>query len=403
MRDNDGENQPAATAGGQEDKQRAGAPSSPTQAGNFSLPRRPTKTMLVRNDVYVRMAETEMLSTRETTLRLRKTVTEKAKGMTGVLSLRVRVVIPLHPATLPALAWTNPCRLRVKLMKASPVETRLGDDAGGNGEAVRRGAGRDGGEVKGAEDPTVGAASEGKVADGDDDIPARESRDDAGDSNASGDRVIEDPATMDGASKEGADATVDADAEGKKRKVAGGDDAEPMLEPGDGVGGSNDYTAGSGTRADTAVGNRDNISPDGDQARGSTYEEKRETCDEKDKGEESSDGELPTHLQFLEEKLPRERHSKTKPEREAMIAAHVNVNNYVGPVLRKGYASWKSWEAGYEEYCRTHRVKYRVRTSKDVDEYNRKHNATEAQFHKYFANYRCKHGVYQEQRGSTLV
>ncbi|KAF1777506.1 hypothetical protein GQ600_6258 [Phytophthora cactorum] len=100
-------------------------------------------------------------------------------------------------------------------------------------------------------------------------------------------------------------------------------------------------------------------------------EEKRETCDEKDKGEESSDGELPTHLQFLEEKLSRERHSKTKPESEAMIAAHVHVNNYVGPVLRKGYASWKTWEAVYEEYCRTHHVKYRVRTSKDVDEYNR--------------------------------
>ncbi|KAF1779881.1 hypothetical protein GQ600_7176 [Phytophthora cactorum] len=80
-------------------------------------------------------------------------------------------------------------------------------------------------------------------------------------------------------------------------------------------------------------------------------EEKRETCDEKDKGEESSDGELSTHLQFLEEKLPRERHSKTKPARETMIVAHVNVDNYVGQVPRKGYASWNSWEAAYEEYC----------------------------------------------------
>ncbi|KAF1788951.1 hypothetical protein GQ600_19351 [Phytophthora cactorum] len=50
-----------------------------------------------------------------------------------------------------------------------------------------------------------------------------------------------------------------------------------MPEPGDGVGGSNDYTAGSGTRvdtgatrADTAVGDRDNISRDGDQAHGNT-------------------------------------------------------------------------------------------------------------------------------------
>ncbi|KAG6946472.1 hypothetical protein JG687_00016683 [Phytophthora cactorum] len=278
----------------------------------------------------------------------------------------------------------------------------LGDDAGGNGEAVRRGAARDGGKVKDAEDPTVGAASEGNVADGDDGTRARESRYDAGYSNARGDPVIEDPATKDVASKKGADATVDADAEGKERKIAGGDD-----EPGDGVGGSNDYTAYSGTRADTgathadtAVGDRDNINPDvdcapvrqinaqpiescygiEDDAKAPLYsphevnrstssscedEEKRETCDEKDK-------------------------------------AHVNVDNYVGQVPRKGYASWNSWEAAYEEYCCTPRVKYRVRTSKDVDEYNRKHNAnaTEAQLHKYFASYHCKHGVYQVRRGS---
>ncbi|KAG2942642.1 hypothetical protein PC118_g1372 [Phytophthora cactorum] len=359
--------------------------------------------MLVRNDVCVRMAKTEMQSMRETTLRLRKTVSVIAKGMAGKLSLRVRAVIPLPPATLPALAWANSCRLRVKLMKASPVETRvrfvlvdnvaemqtllllmlhlltlyylvgyytgktaqaLGDDAGGHGEAVRRDAARDGGEVNDAEVATVGAASEDKVADGDDGTPARESRDDPGDSNARGDQVIEDPVTKNDASKECADATVDADAEGKERKVAGGY-AEPMPEPGDGVGGSNDYTAGSGTRvdtgatrADTAVGDRDNISRDGDQAHGNTCapvrqingtvfllckrrkeraeqnvedrrstsssckdDERRETCDEKDKGEKSSDGEPPTYLQFLEEKLPRERHSKTRPEREAMIGA----------------------------------------------------------------------------------
>ncbi|KAG3190968.1 hypothetical protein C6341_g1472 [Phytophthora cactorum] len=272
--------------------------------------------MLVRNDVCVRMAKTEMQSMRETTLRLRKTVSVIAKGMAGKLSLRVRAVIPLPPATLPALAWANSCRLRVKLMKASPVETRvrfvlvdnvaemqtllllmlhlltlyylvgyytgktaqaLGDDAGGHGEAVRRDAARDGGEVNDAEVATVGAASEDKVADGDDGTPARESRDDPGDSNARGDQVIEDPVTKNDASKECADATVDADAEGKERKVAGGYAAEPMPEPGDGVGGSNDYTAGSGTRvdtgatrADTAVGDRDNISRDGDQAHGNT-------------------------------------------------------------------------------------------------------------------------------------
>ncbi|KAG6950661.1 hypothetical protein JG688_00014066, partial [Phytophthora aleatoria] len=344
MRDNDVENQPAATAGGQEDKQRAVVPTTQDEAHRSSADSVDVDT---KNDAR---AERRVCADGED----RDAVNAGDNGKTA---------------------------------------QELGDDAGGHGEAVRRDAARDGGEVKDAEVPTVGAASEGKVADGDDGTPARESRDDAGDSNARGDQVIEDPVTKDDASKEGADATVDADAEGKERKVAGGD-AEPMPEPGDSVGGSNDYTAGSGTRADTgatradtAVGDRDNISPDGDQARGNTCapvrqinvpsvqtsqgkgrakrgesklrlysphdvdrstsssckdDERRETCDEKDKGEESSDGEPPTYLQFLEEKLPRERHSKTKPEREAMIAAHVNVDNYVGPVPRKGYASWKS-------------------------------------------------------------
>ncbi|KAG2911849.1 hypothetical protein PC115_g12450 [Phytophthora cactorum] len=406
--------------------------------------------MLVRNDVCVRMAKTEMQSTRETTLRLRKDSSGDSEGYGGCSLAAGSGVDTTATNNAPSarldqlVSAARQVNEDVACRDTGKTAQELGDDAGGNGEAVRRGAARDGGKVKDAEDPTVGAASEGNVADGDDGTRARESRYDAGYSNARGDPVIEDPATKDVASKKGADATVDADAEGKERKIAGGDD-----EPGDGVGGSNDYTAYSGTRADTgathadtAVGDRDNINPDVDcapvrqinvpsvqtsQGKGRAKreeskvaplysphevnrstssscedEEKRETCDEKDKGEESSDGELSTHLQFLEEKLPRERHSKTKPARETMIVAHVNVDNYVGQVPRKGYASWNSWEAAYEEYCCTPRVKYRVRTSKDVDEYNRKHNAnaTEAQLHKYFASYHCKHGVYQVRRGS---
>ncbi|KAG3181966.1 hypothetical protein PC128_g14886 [Phytophthora cactorum] len=228
MRDNDVENQPAATAGGQEDKQRAVAPTTQDEAHRSSVDSVDVDT---KNDAR---AERRVCADGED----RDAVNAGDNGKTA---------------------------------------QALGDDAGGHGEAVRRDAARDGGEVNDAEVATVGAASEDKVADGDDGTPARESRDDPGDSNARGDQVIEDPVTKNDASKECADATVDADAEGKERKVAGGYAAEPMPEPGDGVGGSNDYTAGSGTRvdtgatlADTAVGDRDNISRDGDQAHGNT-------------------------------------------------------------------------------------------------------------------------------------
>ncbi|KAG3235073.1 hypothetical protein PI124_g19889 [Phytophthora idaei] len=223
MRDNDVENQPAATAGGQEDKQRDVAPTTQDETHRSSVDSVDVDT---KNDAR---AERRVCADGED----RDAVNAGDNGKTA---------------------------------------QELGDDAGGHGEAVRRDAARDGGEVKDAEVPTVGAAFEGKVADGDDGTPARESRDDPGDSNARGDQVIEDPVTKDDASKGGADATVDVDAEGKEWKVA-----EPMPEPGDGVGGSNDHTAGSGTRvdtgatrADTAVGDRDNISPDGDQAGGNT-------------------------------------------------------------------------------------------------------------------------------------
>ncbi|KAG3194284.1 hypothetical protein PC128_g9479 [Phytophthora cactorum] len=402
------------------------------------------RTMLVRNDVCVRMAKTEMQSTRETTLRLRKDSSGDSEGYGGCSLAAGSGVDTTATNNAPSarldqlVSAARQVNEDVACRDTGKTAQELGDDAGGNGEAVRRGAARDGGKVKDAEDPTVGAASEGNVADGDDGTRARESRYDAGYSNARGDPVIEDPATKDVASKKGADATVDADAEGKERKIAGGDD-----EPGDGVGGSNDYTAYSGTRADTgathadtAVGDRDNINPDVDcapvrqinvpsvqtsQGKGRAKREESKVGTKRKRSPSKAataskttqklpctrptkSTEAPHHLAKMRrrEKPAMRRTRQDKPARETMIVAHVNVDNYVGQVPRKGYASWNSWEAAYEEYCCTPRVKYRVRTSKDVDEYNRKHNAnaTEAQLHKYFASYHCKHGVYQVRRGS---
>ncbi|ETN19025.1 hypothetical protein PPTG_04445 [Phytophthora nicotianae INRA-310] len=133
-------------------------------------------------------------------------------------------------------------------------------------------------------------------------------------------------------------------------------------------------------------------------------DEKGAPQEDEEKGashEESDDEDLPMYLQFLEEKKPRERASKTTPEREAMIAAHVNVNNHVDPIPRKGYSTWISWMFEFEEYCTSHNLKFLVRTSKAVEEYNLNNNANvSAQtFHKYFSAYRCTHRVYQERRG----
>ncbi|KAG2953318.1 hypothetical protein PC117_g2101 [Phytophthora cactorum] len=265
MRDNDVENQPAATAGGQEDKQRAVAPTTQDEAHRSSVDSVDVDT---KNDARAERRvcadgeDRDAVNAGDNAASAKDSVGDSEGHGGACLGQLVSAARQVDEGVA--------CRDTGKTAQA------LGDDAGGHGEAVRRDAARDGGEVNDAEVATVGAASEDKVADGDDGTPARESRDDPGDSNARGDQVIEDPVTKNDASKECADATVDADAEGKERKVAGGY-AEPMPEPGDGVGGSNDYTAGSGTRvdtgatrADTAVGDRDNISRDGDQAHGNT-------------------------------------------------------------------------------------------------------------------------------------
>ncbi|KAG6948267.1 hypothetical protein JG687_00015584, partial [Phytophthora cactorum] len=101
----------------------------------------------------------------------------------------------------------------------------------------------------------------------------------------------------------------------------------------------------------------------------------------------SDDEDLPHHFRFMEVKAPRDRDSQTKAERDAMIAAHVIVDNYYPPVSRKGYASWSSWIAAYDEYCMSHHGGFRKCASRSVDIYNR------------FICYRCKYGVHQEQRG----
>ncbi|KAE9101830.1 hypothetical protein PF005_g14565 [Phytophthora fragariae] len=85
-----------------------------------------------------------------------------------------------------------------------------------------------------------------------------------------------------------------------------------------------------------------------------------------------------------------------------MTAAHVDVDNHLPSVPRKGYNSWRSWVKTYEQYCTANHVAFRIRTSKSVELYNRKHNInlTEARFYRSFVNYRCKHGVHQERRGA---
>ncbi|KAG7386344.1 hypothetical protein PHYPSEUDO_000379 [Phytophthora pseudosyringae] len=117
----------------------------------------------------------------------------------------------------------------------------------------------------------------------------------------------------------------------------------------------------------------------------------------------SGDEDLPIDFRFLDEKTPRERASKTKPERDAMEAAHVHVDNNLPSKPGKAYSSWSSWIDAYEGYFSSHHVGFRTRTSKTVDVYNRKHNvhATEARFHKSLVNYRCIHGVHQERRGEV--
>ncbi|OWZ08097.1 Sedoheptulokinase, partial [Phytophthora megakarya] len=142
---------------------------------------------------------------------------------------------------------------------------------------------------------------------------------------------------------------------------------------------------------------------DSEEDKGNAPVRKRISAEELKGAEVDVDGDedLPPHLQHLEEKAPRERSSKTKAERDAMLAAHVNIDNRLPPVPRKGYISWGTWEAAYKKYCEDNRIGFRTCTSKPVGVYNRKSNVhlDEATFHRSFVNYRCRHGVHQKRRG----
>ncbi|EEY60509.1 uncharacterized protein PITG_13214 [Phytophthora infestans T30-4] len=312
--------------------------------------------------------------------------------------------------------------------------TGFRDDAGAKFEVVCEGADRGGGN---GDDPAVGGALE--------DPRARQLSGDKSDSDKGSKSVIECPSRTDVAIKGGAIGSVDdnepADNAAGGMDAGGMRGASPRAEWGLCCQGSHgDQVRGNAGRQ-VKVGTKRKCSPskagassqstkklrlysphevDRSPSSACEVEEKRETCIENSKRKESSDEELLPHLPFAEPKQPRVRSSNTKKEREEMIASHTNVENYVGPVPRRGYATWKSWEVAYADYCRSQRVYYRVRTSIDVDEYNRydasfvaindlltftllskNHttNITTAQFHKFFLSYRSKHGVFQKRCG----
>ncbi|OWZ16720.1 Sedoheptulokinase [Phytophthora megakarya] len=114
-----------------------------------------------------------------------------------------------------------------------------------------------------------------------------------------------------------------------------------------------------------------------------------------------NDEELSKLLNFLTEKTSRERSSRTKPDRDAMALAHVDMGNHVEPVPRKGFTRWPNWSAAFDAYCKTSRLAFRVRTFKTVQEYNWMHdvNLDEERFYNSFVNYRCIPSVFQKSRG----
>ncbi|ETL39323.1 hypothetical protein L916_09318, partial [Phytophthora nicotianae] len=104
------------------------------------------------------------------------------------------------------------------------------------------------------------------------------------------------------------------------------------------------YSPHVADRSTSSCEEEETVAPHEDDEKGASQEDEEKGTSHKD----SDDEDLPFYLQFLEEKKPRERASKTTPEREAMIAAHVNVNNHVDPIPRKGNSTWI---CGSEEDC----------------------------------------------------
>ncbi|ETL92937.1 hypothetical protein L917_08816 [Phytophthora nicotianae] len=84
------------------------------------------------------------------------------------------------------------------------------------------------------------------------------------------------------------------------------------------------YSPHVADRSTSSCEEEETVAPHEDDEKGASQEDEEKGTSHKD----SDDEDLPFYLQFLEEKKPRERGSKTTAEREAMIAAHVNVNNH---------------------------------------------------------------------------
>ncbi|KAI9980669.1 hypothetical protein PInf_009976 [Phytophthora infestans] len=434
MRDNDGENGPAGTGGSAQEEggEHAGAPPSifahdSELDSNDSFDAASTRAEPVFESEAVDAADSDTSPKGDAGASAGRggralaggtgsntTVARSAPGacMDQLVSAARHVDEEVAPKTVPDLGGNtggndkSVCEGRdgeyPTLGDASIGKVAVGDEGA---RQVDEWAGKDADRGCGnKDDPAVGGAMKGKADRDYEDPGARQLSGDESDSDKRGKSVIEGPSRTDVASKGGAIGSGDGNGE-----LCWYQTKEQSIK----------------SRSLFAVDEKLRLySPhEVDRSPSSSYEveEKSETCIENSKREESSDEELPPYLQFAEPKEPRVRSSSTKKEREEMIASHTNVENYVGPVPRRGYATGKSWEVVYADYCRTQRVYYRVRTSKDVDEYNRyfvvinailivtllsrKHNTntTTDQFHKFFLNYRCKHGVFQKRRGVNIL
>ncbi|KAG6962460.1 hypothetical protein JG688_00008567 [Phytophthora aleatoria] len=101
----------------------------------------------------------------------------------------------------------------------------------------------------------------------------------------------------------------------------------------------------------------------------------------------------------LEEKLPRERETKTDTERSLIEAAHHEVITEVPPVPRLAYKSWKAIEEAVADYEKATNTHYRVRSSGYVREYNETYSDQLPMGLEFsFKTFRCVNSVYQESR-----
>ncbi|KAG2950379.1 hypothetical protein PC117_g4483 [Phytophthora cactorum] len=107
----------------------------------------------------------------------------------------------------------------------------------------------------------------------------------------------------------------------------------------------------------------------------------------------------PDQLVNLEEKLPRERKTKTDTERSLIDAAHHEVITKVPPVPRLAYKSWKAIEEAVADYEKATNTHYRVRSSGSVREYNETYSDQLPMGLEFsFKTFCCVNSVYQESR-----